>query len=232
VVGPRDLALGQLVQPCREPLGETAVVDEHDRRAVLLDELEQRGVDRRPDRAGGRLVTGGHLDAVRHDRLHERGGRPELAHVLERDDHLEVELLARAGVDELDRAPAGDEAADLLQRALGGRQADTLEGPVRHAREPLERQRQVRAALRAGDGVDLVEDHRLDAAQRLPSLRGEQEEERLGGGDEDVGRRSQHLAALPLIRVPGAHSDREPRVEACERAAQVALDVVVERLQR
>ena len=33
--------------------------------------------------------------------------------------------------------------------------------------QPLDRERQVRAALRAGDGVHLVEDQRLDAAQRL-----------------------------------------------------------------
>ena len=37
--------------------------------------------------------------------------------------------------------------------------------------EPLERERQVRAALRAGDGVHLVDDHRLDAraASRAPA---------------------------------------------------------------
>ena len=35
VVGARDLFLGELVQPHREPLGEAPVVDEDDRRAVL-----------------------------------------------------------------------------------------------------------------------------------------------------------------------------------------------------
>ena len=44
----------------------------------------------------------------------------------------------------------------------------------------------MRAALGAGDGVDLVDDDGLDAAQRLPRLAGEQQEQRLGGGDEDV----------------------------------------------
>ena len=88
------------------------------------------------------------------------------------------------------------------------------------------------AALRAGDGVHLVDDHRLDAAQHLAALRGEQEVERLGRRDQDVRRRAQHLAALALIRVAGAHADRQRRAEPRERAAQVALDVVVERLQR
>src|SRR5256885_669856 len=50
VVRARDLAFGELVQAQGEPLGEPAVVDEDDRGAVLVDEAEQLGVDRRPDR--------------------------------------------------------------------------------------------------------------------------------------------------------------------------------------
>jgi hypothetical protein len=91
--------------------------------------------------------------------------RSELAHVLDGDDDLEVELLARARVHELDLSPgACDEAADLLERALRRREADSLEGLVHEALEPFERQRQVRPALRPCDGVHLVQDHRLDAA--------------------------------------------------------------------
>ena len=77
-----------------------------------------------------------------------------------------------ARVDELDLAARpGDEAADLLQRPLRRREADALERRVDEALEPLERERQVRAALRAGDRVHLVEDHRLDrrAASRAPA---------------------------------------------------------------
>ena len=46
---------GQLVEAQRQPLGAAAVVDEHDRRPVLADELEDLGVDRRPDRLARRL---------------------------------------------------------------------------------------------------------------------------------------------------------------------------------
>ena len=53
-----------------------------------------------------------------------------------------------------------------------------------------------------------------------------------GRGDEDVGRRLQHPPALVRGRVAGADADCELRLEARERAPQVALDVVVERLQR
>jgi hypothetical protein len=58
VVRPRDLLLGQLVQPQREPLRAAAVVDEHDRRAVLADQLQDLRVDRGPDRLAGRLAAG------------------------------------------------------------------------------------------------------------------------------------------------------------------------------
>ncbi len=231
VVRPRDLLLRQLVQPSREPLGEPAVVDENDRRAVLPHEVEERRVDRRPDRAGGRLVAGCHLDTVGQDRLREPEVRAELAHVLERDDHLEVERLARAGVHELDGTAAGDEAADLLERSLRGREADPLKRAVRHTSEPLQRHGEMGAALGAGDSVHLVEDDGLDPPQHLPGLRGEEEIERLGCRDQDVGRRAHHLAALALVGVAGAHTDRESRAEARERRPQVALDVVVERLQ-
>src|SRR6201999_2725502 len=99
----------------REPLCEAAVVDEADRRAVLADELEERGVDRRPDRVVADLEPGGDAGAaVRVLPLVERRVRAELAHVLERHRDLQVELLRDAGVDELDRAAARDEAADLL----------------------------------------------------------------------------------------------------------------------
>ena len=63
VVGAGDLAQGlvgvaalvrELVQAQREPLGESPVVHEHDRRGVLFDEAEDLGVDRRPDRVACR----------------------------------------------------------------------------------------------------------------------------------------------------------------------------------
>ena len=96
VVRAGDGRVRELVQAEGEPLRETAVVDEHDRRAVLLHELEQRRVDRGPDRARSCLVARGHDDVVREDRLAQARVGAGLAHVLERDDDLEVELLARA----------------------------------------------------------------------------------------------------------------------------------------
>ncbi len=162
VVGARELFLGQLVEPERQPLGEPAVVDEDDRRPVLLDELEDLGVDRRPDRRRSRPLAAGAED------VGDLGVHAGLAHVLERHDDLQVELLRAAGVDELDRPAAGHELPDLLERPLGRREPDPLERVAREALEPLDAQRQVRAALRPGDGVHLVEDQRVDAGERLP----------------------------------------------------------------
>ena len=156
-----------------------------------------------------------------------------LAHVLERDDDLEVELLRdgprrRARCRARRRRSARSPPAAAASRRA--RSAGTAR-PVRRA-EPLERERQVRAALRARDRVHLVEDHRLDRREHRLRLRGEDEEERLGRRDEDVRRVSLHPRPLVLRRVAGAHRDGELGADTRERPAQVALDVVVERLQR
>jgi hypothetical protein len=174
------------------------------------DELEDLGVDRRPDR----------LLLLR------------LAHVVERDDDLQVELLGAAGIYQLDLAPARDEAADLLERPLRSGEANALNRLAGQPVEPLETERQVSSALRARDGVHLVHDHGLDSAQGLPRLRGEQQEERLRGRDQDVGRVAHHRGALLLRRVPGTDADAQLRAQAGQRPAEVALDVVVEGLQR
>jgi hypothetical protein len=115
---------------------------------------------------------------------------------------------------------------------LRGRESDALEGLVDEPREPLEGEGEVGAALRPGDRVHLVEDHGLDPTQRLARLRRQEQEQRLGGRDEDVRRRPQHPAALLGRRVAGADGDGELRAEPCERTAEVPLDVVVERFER
>src|SRR3954447_17381959 len=88
VVGAGDLLLRELVQPEGEPLGEPAVVDEDDGRAVLAHELEQRRVDGGPDRPAAALRAGVHLLAVCGHRVGERRVGGELAHVLDGHDHL------------------------------------------------------------------------------------------------------------------------------------------------
>src|ERR671912_219412 len=95
-LGAGQLLTGQLVEVGAEPLGQAAGVGEHDRGAVGPDQLDQPLVDVGPDRGPvgqprgrpGRRVVGGLAD-----------GR----HVLDRDDHGEVEGLLRWRGDHRDR---------------------------------------------------------------------------------------------------------------------------------
>ncbi len=137
---------------------------------------------------------------------------------------------------------ATEEPGHLLDRAHRRRQADPLGGPLQQLVEPLEGDREVGAALGAGHGVHLVDDHGLDPAQRLARLRGEHQEQRLGRRDQDVGRAGRQLAALGRggVAGPDAHRDVGDRgaepvggvPDAGQRRAQVALDVDRERLER
>ena len=128
VVGARDRLVGELVEPQREPLGEPPVVDEDDRRAVLAHEVEQRRVDRRPDRARGRLVAGVHRDVVgQHGLAEARGPSPGSRMSSSATTTSRSSSLRDARVDELDRPAARDEAADLLERPLRRGEADALE---------------------------------------------------------------------------------------------------------
>ena len=244
MVGAGNLRIGQLVQAEREALGQAPVVHEDQGRPVGADQLEHRRIHRRPDGLARSGVTG-HRERIV---VHRRTGVGQVAHVLDRHDHLEVELLALACVDDCHRAGgtgvvvAAEEPGDLLERSLRGREADPLQRAVDGAFQPLEAERQVRAALRRGDGVDLVDDHGARGLEHLDAPRGEQQVEALRSGDEDVGRLAQHACAVALRRVTRAHRNGqlgklEPlpsgRVgESGEGAAEVALDVVVQRLER
>ena len=221
VVRPRDLLLGELVQPQREALGEAAVVDEDDRRAVRPDQLDEL-----PGRSRARS------SAARSPLL--VGGDPaRLAHVLDRDDDLEVELLRDAGVDELDRrvrprrsgrspraaaaSPRGRSAGRLRReraRAARPRARDGRRASSRRPRAPRRGSacRRSRSSSRARE----VSSRKSDSGVVI----------RMSGGV------AEHRRALLLRRVARADGDAQLRLEAGERAAQVPLDVVVERLER
>ena len=140
------------------------------------------------------------------------------------------------------RFDAAEEAGHLVERALGGGQADALRRASHQRREPLDRQREVGAALGRHQGVDLVDDDRLDRAQRLAGVRRQQQIERFRRGDQDVGRLALEARPLGGGRVAGADGDRrrdEPIAarrgdlrDAGQRRAEVALDVDRQRLER
>ena len=198
VVRAHELLARELVEARGEPLRETPGVAEDDRGAVRADQLEDARVHVRPD-AVIRLWI---VEPERAGSGARGGGvRARLVHVVDRDDHLDVEGLAGTGVDDRDRARpvlavAAQEAGDLVERPLRGRQADALRRRVGDRLEPLEREHEVGAALGRRERVDLVDDHGLHAAQRFARLRGEHQVERLGRRDEDVGRVADELLTL------------------------------------
>jgi len=234
VVGAEEGLAGQLVHAGRQPFGEPAVVDEDDGAAVRSDELEEARYHGRPDRHAG-------FDAVAPlDRVGEVGTRFGTRHIRHGHDDLEVERLGRLGLHDFDGAVAAEEPGCLFEGPLGGREADALRVPVGEGGEPLEAEGEVGTALRGRHRVDLVHDDDLYRAQRLALPGGEDEVERFGRGDKDVGRRPPEITVAGR-GIPGADGradldGREPKDLACkpdpgEGRAEVPLDVVGQRLQ-
>ena len=210
-----------LVEPGGESLGEPARVGEHDRGVVRLDQVDDALLDVGPDRV---VLQVGH---VGHRHLHrqvERLGR--------RRGHDGRRAPARTGSARPPRAGAPSPTARsagraVCQHAASSRSSDSARCAPR---------------LVAGDGVHLVDDHRLHLGQRLAGRRRQHQEQRLGGGDQDVGRLGDQLAARAGRGVAGAHTDADGRrgqpgrsairVMPGQRGAQVAFDVDGQRLER
>ncbi len=236
----RGPLVGDLVEPVAQAFGEAAGVGEDDRRAVRLHQVGDALLHVRPD--GGALGAAGGPSVACAAWSVGDGGAAEFAQVLHGDDDGEVEFLAGLRLDDLHLAVRGQEAGDLVHRADGGRQADAAGGARQQFVQPLQGQREVRAALGAGDRVHLVQDHRLHAGQRVPRGGGEHQEQGLGGGDQDVRRAGGQGAALGGGGVAGADADLDLRLgqaeperlvaDAGEGAAEVAFDVDREGLER
>jgi hypothetical protein len=226
--------LPDLVQPRGQPLRQPPGVREHQGRAVRRDEVDDALLDVRPD-GGALLGTRGRPGEVVGDLAQRR-------HVGDRHDDLEVPRLGGGRAHDLDGPAAGEVARDLLDRLDGRGQPDSLRGALEQRVEALEAEREVGAALGAGHGVDLVDDDRLDAGQRLPGLRGEDEEQGLGRRDEHVAGSAREGAPLVRRGVAGSHRDGDVRhrqaeaggrvADPDERRPQVALDVDGQRLHR
>ena len=179
-----QLVVVHLVQALGDPLGAAAVVDEDDRRVVLADQPQQLRVDRGPDRAGVRGRVERRLDRARVDPL---GGVLQLrsgaascrcrrrrgacstagwARPCPRRGRRSPGRAAWARRHPRSRTPARCRRGSRRSApAAAGSPRDRSSGCGLRPQvvEPLQRQRQVRAALRRCDRVDLVDDHRLDA---------------------------------------------------------------------
>ena len=219
-----------LRQQMGDPLRGAPGVDEDQGGAVLLHVGSDGVEDLTP------LFVGGH--------------RPELA---SRYLEGEIHVPAVPEVDDRTAAPVGrtlsfSDAADQepghrLDGALGSRETDPSGSPIRERREPLQGQGQVGAALVAGHGVDLVDDHRAHRAQRLAALpRRDHQVERLRRGDQQVGRTPEHRDAGRGCGVAGADLGADlrqldvelpsHRADFGEGNLEIVVDVVGQGLER
>ena len=224
-----DVLLAEpLLERRRDALDQPPRVDEHDRRAVL------RRRARRSDRRPGRTAR---CDAT----------APSSSSVISIARSSSRRWPASTMCGSGRRVPTSSRAIRSIGRCVADRPTRTGARPVvwrDQAIEPLERQREVRAALVARDRVDLVDDHRAAAAPSAarPVHGRQQDVQRLRRGDQDVRRVLRHLRALADRRVAGAHRDadlgelhalaRGALGELGERRLEVALDVVRQRLER
>ena len=223
---------------------EAAVVGRHLALAEAGGELvghafdQASGVDEHQSGAvSGRQLDDAVVDLVPH--LVAGDGPEGLRRHLDR----QVPLAPVPGIDDRNGMRRAEERGDSLDRLLGGGEADALQGLAHQTVQSLERQREVGAALVAGHGMDLVDDHGAGGAEVLTAaLRREQDEQRLRGGDEDVGWPLDHGRPLRLRSVAAAdlHADLgqvEPLrgsegADGGQRLGQVLLDVVPQRLER
>ena len=194
------LCAGQLVEAQREPLGGAPGVDEDERRAVRAHQLEQLA-GRSPARSSAAGSAPGDWRRARA----ARRARPCLDR---HHDRRSSALRAPASTIVQSRAAArrGSGRPPSSGRCVADRPMRCTARPGR-ARQPLERD--ARGARRAWSAPRRGSRRRSPLRRRAARApRGEHEVQRLGRGDEDVGRRAQHRAALALRRVAGAHRRR------------------------
>ncbi|MNO70326.1 hypothetical protein D3C76_612050 [compost metagenome] len=212
-----------------DALGQPPGIHEDQRGALRLRQLGEAVVDRIP-----------HL--VGHHRLQRRRR------------HLDAEVAGTAVADVDDAAgfqprlriagtAADQETRHRLDGLLRGGQADAHQRRRAQRLQAFQRQREMTAALAAGQRVDLVDDHAARPGQHRPSgLRTEQHVERFRRGDKDVRRLAAHRLAFALGGVAGAHGGADIHfrqtgalqflTNAGKRFLEVDADVVGQRLER
>src|ERR1700682_1155733 len=119
---------------------------------MAADELQQAWIDRRPDAVhlAGLVVSG------------------EARHVLDRNFDFDLHRLQPTSVDDRYLAISSTKKfRNLFERPLRGRKADALRLHLGQRAQPLEAEREVTAAFRRRDRMDLVDDQPADRTQHL-----------------------------------------------------------------
>ena len=236
----------KFIEVCRKTFGLSARVAEDDRAAVRHHLFEDLWVQAGPDtRSTWRQSRRGRPTRQLGCRL------PEITHVLDGNDHLEVERFSHAGIDDCNRPRIAadvstEEACGLFEWLLCCRQSDALGFAIlrslRDFAQTFEAEHQVSSALRAGKSMNFVDDHRVDVGESLACLRSEHEEQTLGRRDEQVGRATQHRLTFAGRRVTRSQADGDfverlaysfrREADTDERCAQVFFDVEGKSAQR
>ena len=220
-------------QQVGDALGLAPGVDEYQRCVVRLDQLRDPVED-----LSGLFGRRHGLQLARR----QLESQIQLAPVADIDHRRSGPGRAPVAAGDIGSARADEQSLDRGDGALRGRQSDPQRRPLADVRQPLQAQRQVRAALVAGHRVDLVHDHPSGRPQHLPAARrGQQEVQGLGRGDDEVGRVAQHRGPGRRGGVAGADRHTQWRrfvahlagdlLDLGERAGEVLADVGGEGLQ-
>ena len=173
-----DLSLAEFFgQLMREPFGQPPRVDEDQRRAVLVDQLDEPFVN-----FGPLLV---HADGA------QLGSR-QLDRQVESARVADVENAARRSRLSHGRVRVSrshQEAGRTLDRLLRRRQTNPLQGASNERFQPFNRERKVRAPLVADHRVDFVDNHGVDVFKRFAAAGGRQHQiERFGSRNQNLRR--------------------------------------------
>ena len=122
----------------------------------------------------------------------------------------------------VDRAEAAEVAGHLVERPLGGREADADEAARVERLEPFQQEGEEDAALVRAEGVDLVDDHVRDRPQGLARPARQHQVQRFGRRDQDVGRLADEPLAVGGRGVAAPDGDRERAAAARPRPRRVA----------
>ena len=119
-------------------------------------------------------------------------------------------------------ATSGKKMRDQLNGFLRCRKANANRRPAGEGFQALERKRQMRAPLVVRDGMDFIDDHRLNGFEDLTAFFcSQQNVERFRRRDQDVGRAVQHGPAVMHQGIAGAHGGANLRKGQPARRCQL-----------
>ena len=242
----RAPCLGPLGGELVEPGGQSRSASRRELANTIVDCAPRRGRARAPRRAARWSARSRRPPPGRRPRRARRVGDLQVGHVLDRHHDLQLDPLARRRAATIVTGRRAAEEAWPPRRPAAPWPTARSAGPARsskrvqplQARGPGGRRAWCRQTACTSSTITVSTPRSASRAWR-----GEQQEQRLGRGDQDVGRRARPTGGA---RRPGCRRSASPTVmsgsgrpsrarglaDAGQRRAQVALDVDRQRLQR